>query len=108
MIQAATTLTHSAFDLAIQQGGIGSAATMAAYKSDAASRTFDTQSAAMEFLFKYKAERAKKAFRADCLSRRMGVLTAQAYQATLAGVTANRQNKNYELLRQTGNLSIQE
>jgi hypothetical protein len=97
-----------AFDLSVQQGGIGDPVAIGTYKIAAANNSFESQKDAMAFLFRYKADRAKSNYRADCFSRRMGVLTAQEYQADIANHTAKRQNINFALLSTTGNLPIQE
>lgn len=85
------------FDMCIQQGGHGRA------KNEIKKRVLDENpSDEITLTHITVEERAKKAnlvYRADCLSRRLGILYREPRSITLEGYTARRSNKKLYLIR---------
>lgn len=91
------------YDMGVQQGGYAKA------RAEIISRVFSEQPTDEFSLTRIVVEeRAKKAnvkYRADCLSRRLGILERRPVKVSLNGTTSTRKNPRYYLLR---NSSVKE
>jgi hypothetical protein len=88
------------YDLAVQQQTITKSLT--AIRAQISHDKPSTQLDAMKIIVTLRALRAKKIWEADCLSRRMGILTAGAYKATEEGKTVTRKNPQFSLIAASG------
>jgi hypothetical protein len=56
----------------------------------------------VELVVTERAKTARQQYRADCLSRRLGILQRQTVSVTLDGIKARRSNGRFYLLRNGG------
>lgn len=90
----------SLYDIAIQQGGLKRAADEIRQRveRDKPRDQFELVRIAVE----ERGRRANERWRADCLSRRIGILTGVPQTIEDSGETANRANINFYMLRNVG------
>jgi hypothetical protein len=88
------------FDLCVQQNGIDNVLDSIKAKVLAAAPT--TQLALVTMAVQQRALSAKAKYVADCMSRRMGILTGANYTATENGVSSTRQNPKLGLIAAVG------
>lgn len=88
------------FDLCVQQNGIDNV--LDAIKTKVAATPPATQLELVTIAVQQRALAAKAKYVADCLSRRMGILTGANYTATANGVTSTRQNPKLGLVAAVG------
>ncbi len=88
------------FDLCVQQNGIDNV--MNAIKAKVAASPPPTQLDLVTIAVQQRALAANAKYVADCMSRRMGILTGANYTATENGVTATRQNPEFALIGDLG------
>jgi len=88
------------FDLCVQQNGIDNVLDSIKAKVLAAAPT--TQLALVTMAVQQRALSAKAKYVADCMSRRMGILTSANYTATENGVSSTRQNPKLGLIAAVG------
>ena len=88
------------FDLCVQQNGIDNV--MNAIRAKVAATPPATQLELVTIAVQQRALAAKAKYVADCMSRRMGILTGANYTATENGVTSTRQNPELALIGDLG------
>jgi hypothetical protein len=88
------------FDLCVQQGGIDKAVTE--IKKRVTDEKPATQLDLMKIVVTETAAKAKNQWVSDCLSRRMGILTAAPYKSKEHDVTATRKNIQFTLISESG------
>ncbi|WP_156465522.1 hypothetical protein [Pseudomonas sp. Leaf48] len=94
-----SVLTYVAlYDLCVQQGGLEKGSTLLEIRSRVDSETPLTQEHLLKICVQERAKSASSRWATDCLIRRMGIIQAAPYSATLQGNTANRNNTNFHLL----------
>jgi len=84
------------FDLCVQQHGISNC--LSEIKKRIKDEKPASQLEAMKIVVGERARKANSQWRADCLSRRMGILTGAAYEATENEITAKRKNPQLSLV----------
>ena len=87
------------FDMCIQQGGHGRAADEIRRRVHAERPADET--ALVHIAVEERALKATPAWRADCLSRRLGILYREPRQVTIEGTRARRTNRRLYLVRDT-------
>ena len=93
------------FDLCVQQNGIDNV--LDAIKAKVAATPPATQVALVTIAVQQRALAAKAKYVADCMSRRMGILTGANYTATENGVTSTRQNPKLGLIAAVGSKFVE-
>ena len=85
------------YDMGVQQGGFEKA------RSEIITRVFHEQPtdefALTRIVLEERAKKASKRWRADCLSRRLGILDREPVRVSLDGHVARRTNPSVYLLR---------
>jgi hypothetical protein len=92
------------FDLCVQNGGIDNA--VSAIKKRVTDEKPATQLDLMKIVVTERSRQASAKWVADCLSRRMGILTGSSYKATENDVTAERKNPQFSLLADSGSKCV--
>ncbi len=87
----------SLYDVAIQQGGLGRAE--AEIRARVAKEKPKDQFALVRAAVEERGKRASSRWRADCVSRRVGILTGVPTRVQESGQTAQRANINFFMLR---------
>lgn len=85
------------YDLCVQQGSLDKA--HAAIRARVAREEPTTQQALVHIAVEERGRRASEAWRADCISRRLGILYREPVTVTEAGRTATRDNLRNYLVR---------
>lgn len=85
------------FDMCVQQGGHGKARTRIARR--VAREAPQDELSLTLIAVEERAKIAKKAFRSDCLSRRLGILYREPQEVTLSGVRKRRVNSKLYLVK---------
>ena len=99
LMQRVCVLTYVAlYDLCVQQGGLDKAETLSNITKRIIAERPDNQSKLLQICVQERAKTASSRWVADCMSRRMGIIQATPYSATLSGQTAIRSNSNFHLL----------
>ena len=88
------------FDLCVQQNGIDNV--LDSIKAQVLAAAPTTQLALVTMAVQQRALSAKAKYVADCMSRRMGILTGANYTATENGVSSTRQNPKLGLIAAVG------
>lgn len=89
----------SLYDLCTQQGSLNRA--HSAIRGRVKAELPDGQTELVQIAVEERAKKANPPWRADCLSRRLGILYRQRTPAALGTEKASRDNRNYYLLRDT-------
>ncbi|MFV0325858.1 MAG: hypothetical protein ACK5LF_16005, partial [Bacteroides xylanisolvens] len=84
-------------DLAIQQGSISKA--KKAIDERCKTNPPRTQKEFIQIIAEERGATAVPKYRADCISRRLGILNQKATEITHSGYTAKRANKNFNLIK---------
>ncbi|QWV93202.1 hypothetical protein KP004_18860 [Geomonas oryzisoli] len=84
------------FDLCVQQYGIGKS--KAAIISQIGEKKPKTQGEIMAIVVMERGRGAKHKYQADCISRRMGILTSEPFISTEGGGRVTRKNPKFKLL----------
>jgi hypothetical protein len=87
----------SLFDLCTQQGSLNRAHTQ--IQQRVALEHPDDQFEIVQIAVEERGRKANAPWRADCVSRRLGILNRQRTSVTVDGKTASRSNRNFYLLR---------
>ena len=88
------------YDLCVQQNGVAPA--LGSIRSRVTSEQPSTQLDLMKIAVTERGLIAKPVYVADCISRRMGILTGSTFATTNNGTTAKRANPNFSLLAGVG------
>ena len=92
------------FDLCVQQNGIGKASE--AIKLRVKNEKPATQIDLLKIAVVERGKLASGAYRSDCISRRMGILTAATYESSENDVTKKRANPQYDLIVESGTAEV--
>lgn len=94
--------TYSAlYDLSVQQGTIDKNGSLAAARKRYVEERPGTQVKFVEIVVQERARTASTRWRADAMSRRMGIIQRKPYSAAESGHSATRSNANFKLLEET-------
>ncbi len=85
------------FDMCIQQGGYGRAAREIRERVNSENPTDEIM--LTHIVVEERAKKASPKYRADCLSRRLGILYRQPHPVTMNGIKARRVNEKLYLIR---------
>lgn len=88
------------YDLCVQQNGVAPA--LDNIRGRVTSEKPTTQLDLMKIVVTERGLLAKSAYVADCISRRMGILTGSTFKSTNHGTAAERANPNFSLLTGVG------
>ncbi|KLJ01983.1 hypothetical protein WQ56_03805 [Luteimonas sp. FCS-9] len=86
------------YDLCVQQGTIDKGGSLASIRQRYATERPATQTDFLKIVVQERARTANSRWRADAMSRRMGIIQRSAYAASESGHSANRSNVNFQLL----------
>ena len=86
------------YDLCVQQGTIDKGGSLASIRQRYSSERPATQVKFLEIVVQERARTASSRWRADAMSRRMGIIQRSAYSASESGYSATRSNANFHLL----------
>lgn len=86
------------YDLCVQQGTIDKGGSFAAARQRYATERPGSQLKFLEIIVQERARTASSRWRADAMSRRMGIIQRSPYSASESGYSARRANANFNLL----------
>lgn len=86
------------YDLCVQQGSIDKGGSLATARQRYGAEQPDTQIKFLEIIVQERARTASARWRADAMSRRMGIIQRSTYSASESGYSAARSNANFHLL----------
>lgn len=92
------------FDLCVQQHNLNKAWDQ--IKAEVAAQKPTTQLALVEIAVVERAKKASDAWVADCMSRRLGIISGQATESTAHDVVKKRVNAQFELLQVHGSKKV--
>jgi hypothetical protein len=92
------------FDLCVQQNSLDKA--LAAIKQRCADAPPATQRALLEIAVVERGKKASSEWVSDCVSRRMGILSGQAWESTEHDITKKRDNPQYSLITDNGDRPV--
>lgn len=94
------------YDLSVQQGTIDKSGSLAAARKRYGDERPSTQAKFLEIIVQERARTANSRWRADAMSRRMGIIQREPYSASESGYSAKRSNANFKLLEDVHDKSI--
>jgi hypothetical protein len=105
LLQTVELRTYAAlFDLCVQQNGLTKAAE--AIRQRVAAEKPASQLDLLKIAVVERGKVASPEWAADCISRRMGILTGVPFQATASGLTKKRDNSQFALIATSGLLPV--
>ena len=99
LMQDVLVVTYAAlYDLCVQQGTIDKNSTLDNIRTRYVSENPSNQVDFLRIVVQERAKTASTRWRADAMSRRMGIIERKAYSATESGYSSKRSNQNFHLL----------